>query len=260
MTFEDVSKVFDTNEIGQNILKKDEPDIDVRSINFGTNKEMMSQKREYSLGKTEETPKRPSIPQAHTEALPLLPSPQAFQMTGRGTESPMSQCSTLKRPYQSSETYSDGARYEGWILNGKRHGQGKYYFRSGGYYEGDWANGKMEGWGKLFYVNGTTAYEGEWENDKFHGYGVLYNDKQDPTSKIDPENLSTVGQGWVKYEGEFQRDCKNGFGICHFTDGSRYEGKFKDDKFDGEGKFVKQEGENLYGVWKSNRLSHRVAM
>lgn len=51
-----------------------------------------------------------------------------------------------------------GSRYEGYKLNGMRHGYGKFYYQDGGMYDGDWKENKMEGYGKLFYQSGKLAY------------------------------------------------------------------------------------------------------
>jgi hypothetical protein len=80
------------------------------------------------------------------------------------------------QPQYVVEHFKVGSRYEGYKLNGMRHGQGKFYYQDGGYYDGEWRNNKMEGFGTLFYQSNHKAYEGMWSNDQFHGQGTLYND------------------------------------------------------------------------------------
>ena len=41
------------------------------------------------------------------------------------------------------EHYKQGSRYEGFKLNGLKHGFGKFYYQDGGRYEGNWKSGKM---------------------------------------------------------------------------------------------------------------------
>lgn len=41
------------------------------------------------------------------------------------------------------EHYKQGSRYEGFKLNGLKHGFGKFYYQDGGRYEGNWKAGKM---------------------------------------------------------------------------------------------------------------------
>lgn len=64
-----------------------------------------------------------------------------------------------------TEEYEVGTKYEGYMLDGMRHGKGKFYYKEGSYYDGEWRNNKMHGFGTLYYPNGTIAYEGEWKND-----------------------------------------------------------------------------------------------
>ncbi len=60
------------------------------------------------------------------------------------------------------ETFKLGSRYEGYKLNGMRHGQGKFYYQDGGLYDGDWFENRMQGQGKLYYQSGKLAFEGSW--------------------------------------------------------------------------------------------------
>jgi hypothetical protein len=66
--------------------------------------------------------------------------------------------------------YPNGV-YEGYILDNKRHGQGKYTWHGGNWYEGDWANDLKHGTGKFYWVSGDT-YEGEYFEDHRHGVGI----------------------------------------------------------------------------------------
>lgn len=36
-----------------------------------------------------------------------------------------------------------GSRYEGYKLNGMRHGKGKFFYQDGGSYDGEWSENKM---------------------------------------------------------------------------------------------------------------------
>ena len=51
------------------------------------------------------------------------------------------------------------------MKNGKRNGEGVFYYRDGGYYDGHWKDNMMNGHGKLYYDNGKVAYEGQWYRD-----------------------------------------------------------------------------------------------
>lgn len=93
-----------------------------------------------------------------------------------------------------------GSRYEGYKLQGLRHGYGKFFYQDGGMYDGDWRHNKMEGYGKLYYQSGKPAYEGEWRNDQFMGQGVLFNEAPDVlTRPFNYENLDDIEEYWTKY-------------------------------------------------------------
>lgn len=92
-----------------------------------------------------------------------------------------------------------------------RHGFGTFYYHQGGKYCGEWLKNKMQGRGALYYDNNQLAYEGEWSEDQLHGFGVLYNENPThATVAIDPVNLASIGNCWIKYEGNFWRDTKSG--------------------------------------------------
>ena len=44
--------------------------------------------------------------------------------------------------------YPDGSVYEGVLVDGKRHGEGKYTFANGAVYDGAWRDDKQHGQGK----------------------------------------------------------------------------------------------------------------
>ena len=78
-------------------------------------------------------------------------------------------------PQFVEEYFKMGSRYEGYKMNGMRHGYGRFFYQDGGRYEGEWKNNKMNGQGKLFYQSNKLAYDGEWLNDQFEGKGTLFN-------------------------------------------------------------------------------------
>jgi antitoxin component YwqK of YwqJK toxin-antitoxin module len=51
------------------------------------------------------------------------------------------------------------------MLDGMRHGKGKFFYKEGSYYDGEWKNNKMHGFGTLYYPDGCIAYQGEWKDD-----------------------------------------------------------------------------------------------
>ena len=67
------------------------------------------------------------------------------------------------------------------------------------------------------------------------------------------------GQGtltWTdgtKYEGEFKDDNINGQGTMTFANGAKYEGEFKDDNFHGQGTYTYADGDKEVGEWKDGK-------
>ena len=59
----------------------------------------------------------------------------------------------------------------GHWLNGKKNGEGTFFYPDGSKHEGNWVNDQRQGWGTYTYPNGDT-YEGEWANNQRHGQGV----------------------------------------------------------------------------------------
>ncbi|KRX09751.1 Protein kinase-like domain [Pseudocohnilembus persalinus] len=154
------------------------------------------------------------------------------------------------------ETYEDGSVYDGDKLNGKRHGQGKFFYADGGHYEGQWNQGRMEGFGILYYPSGNLAYEGQWLDDKFNGKGMVFNENtQEINQDFDFRNFDLLGENWIKYEGNFIDDNKQGYGVLYLANGDRFEGQFYQDLVHGEGTYIKENTKQLIqGYWTQNQL------
>jgi len=82
---------------------------------------------------------------------------------------------------------------------------------------------------------------GEWKDGKKHGQGTF-----------------TYGKGkWKgdKYEGEFKVGYRNGQGTYSWSDGDKYVGEFKDEKF-WNGTTYEIDG-NIFGWWVNGKLEVR---
>ena len=60
----------------------------------------------------------------------------------------------IKYSHEKQILYYIDGRYEGDVQNGKKEGNGKYYFNNGEKYEGDYKNDKREGKGIYYYNDG----------------------------------------------------------------------------------------------------------
>jgi hypothetical protein len=64
-----------------------------------------------------------------------------------------------------------------------------------------------------------------------------------------------VGEDGSRYDGEFKDDNFNGHGTLTFTDGTKYVGEFSDGKFSGQGTYTWPSGDEYVGHWKDGRES-----
>ena len=85
--------------------------------------------------------------------------------------------SVVSREEPSYKTYSDGSKYVGGLVDGRRSGQGTHTFGSGSEWAGDkyvgeWKNDKRTGQG-TFTLSDGSKYVGEYKDGKRHGQGTL---------------------------------------------------------------------------------------
>lgn len=94
-------------------------------------------------------------------------------------------------------------------------------------YDGELINGKPHGQGRMTYSSGEV-YEGQFEDGLPSGGGTF---------------LRQIDGGLsAQYTGEWSRGLKHGFGIETWPDGMRYEGEFRDGDSAGSGKMIFQSG------------------
>ena len=113
----------------------------------------------------------------------------------------------------------DGDLFEGYFINGKKNGRGKYTWANGDVYDGMWKDGKRCGRGTYTWADGTY-YEGEFADGNFNGFGK-----------------KVYSSGDV-YEGQWKDDKRTGHGTYTWTNGDTYEGELKDGKLCGRGKLI----------------------
>lgn len=147
--------------------------------------------------------------------------------------------------------FKDGSIYQGEFKNGIVHGKGVLKFKNGSIYEGEFEDGFMHGKGKKTYPDGFY-YEGDFHKDFMHGSGKL----SAPKNYV---NYRKTRRNFLEYEGDFAADTRSGRGRIKYSDGSnysgevlhgymhgrgvlenegmKYQGNFKEDRFEGLGKF-----------------------
>ena len=135
----------------------------------------------------------------------------------------------------------DGDLFEGYFINGKKNGRGKYIWANGNVYDGNWVDGKCTGKGRISWSSGAS-FDGEWKDNQMsegkyiYADGSVYegsfkNGKRDGYGK----RIYTSGD---KYEGRWQSGSRNGKGVYTWADGDVYDGEWKDDKRCGVGRMV----------------------
>ena len=131
-------------------------------------------------------------------------------------------------------TYRNGSRYVGYVVDGKKHGQGTYYCTNGDRYEGYFLEDKFHGQGTYYCTNGDR-YEGYFVNGSFH------------------RGTSYCAVGGALYEGDFVNGIFHGQGICYYADGSCYEGSWKDGLPNGLGTHYYANGDRYEGRWAKGK-------
>ena len=208
-------------------------------------------------------------------------APVAASTTANFTET----ITTYSPVIYKEQKFTDGSRYVGEFVNGKRHGKGTNYFPDGARYDGDWKNGYMNGHGVCVYADGEK-YEGEWTDGKRNGQGTHFysngskyvgnwvNDKLHGQGTYFYANGAKYVGEWVNnkkqgkgtyyyvnptatYDGDWYDNVRHGYGVeeIHAQVGTqRYEGEWKNDKRNGMGKLVRIDGEVAEGYFENGKF------
>jgi hypothetical protein len=85
--------------------------------------------------------------------------------------------------------YQEGMKHlEGPIVDGRRNGMFKTYFKSGSLMsEGFFIDGKRDGKATVYHENGKVYYEGYYKNGKECGIWKFYDDKGTLTNEINKD-------------------------------------------------------------------------
>ncbi len=108
--------------------------------------------------------------------------------------------------------YTNGYKYQGNFINGKREGYGQLSNPIGESYDGMWKDDNFHGQGTYIWSNGAK-YIGEWKNGVQDGYGIYYYTNGD------------------KYTGYFRNNKFQGEGKYTWADGSVQEGNYENGEY-----------------------------
>ena len=155
-------------------------------------------------------------------------------------------------------------RQTGCISGDCKNGKGIYIYHSGAIYIGDFQSGEVHGYGSCHYPDGST-YQGQWIHRYPDGRGTKtfkdgtkrsgYWKKGQPVDEYGNfvEDF-IVAEGYTAAATEIQTgcisgDCLNGQGIYAYTDGSRYDGFFRNGKPALSGTFHHPNGDKYVGAF-----------
>ena len=141
-----------------------------------------------------------------------------------------------KRHGQGKFFYFNGDKFVGEYKNGKRHGQGTYFYANGDKYEGEYKNGVSNGQGKYTYKGGKIK-EGIWKDGRF-----LYAQKK--STPLSPNSKPSCPSS------EYRHNC---YGSHTFPDGSTYIGEWKNNKYNGQGTYTFANGDRYMGNHKDGK-------
>ena len=153
--------------------------------------------------------------------------------------------------------YNNGDKYFGNFKQGKKDGIGVMFFKNGSKYLGQWEKNKMEGYGIYHYPTGAK-YEGYFKGNKRNGVGILITKKGTQYKTVWKEgNINNYGQiiyddGKI-YEGFILNFFREKKGILKYPNGDIFNGIFKDDLLN-YGKFLFHNGDTYQGFFKENKF------
>lgn len=181
-------------------------------------------------------PVAPKLPEAAPREATSLPPPSPSSLRAR-----------------AAYTLPNGDRYEGFVADNKRSGQGVYLFANGDRYDGNFIDDQFMGRGVMTFANGDR-YEGEFKGTAKQGQGVMVFANKDRYEGQFEDNLFH-GQGSFtfasgeRYTGTYQRGQKHGKGEQVFANKDRYVGLFENDKPHGKGVTFHANGDSFEGSY-----------
>ena len=111
-----------------------------------------------------------------------------------------------------TKKFPSGAKYVGFLKDGRANGQGTYTNASGQKYVGEFKDGDKHGQGTQTFPGGEK-YVGEWKDSAYNGQGTF------------------IWADGGKYVGEFKDGKRHGQGNQTYADGTKDVGEWKDGKF-----------------------------
>ena len=169
-------------------------------------------------------------------------------------------------------TYATGDVYEGYTVNGKRNGLGKYTGKDGAYYDGNWENDQLNGFAKydngLRYEN-NIVYEGNWKDNLMDGKVKKTTKSGNVTEqnwvagKLNGKSVGKVyenGALLFTIEQQFIDTIETGDPKVIYPNGDRYEGQWQYGKPYGIGQFTHKNGDVEKGNFQFGKKTGLVEL
>ena len=143
--------------------------------------------------------------------------------------------------------------YSGDWVEGVKHGQGVFTLGDGSEYEGQFANGEIQGHGLRKWPNGSS-YSGEFHRGEMHGgaRSVAIFLHRAASSCADGIFIYANGD---KYEGGFKGNKRDGEGRIECANGNSFAGHFRENRMHGDGRLIWRDVAKYSGGWANGERS-----
>jgi hypothetical protein len=155
--------------------------------------------------------------------------------------------------------WPNGDRYEGSLVQGKRHGKGRFTWPNGQSYTGDWVQDQADGQANLRFANGDV-YDGQVRAGSPEGQGSMRYASGDSfrglfRAGIPGGNGTYSWKNGQVFEGQWSNGQPHGEGHMLFVGGAQYQGQFAHGKSEGQGSFTWPNGDEYTGQWQAGLKS-----
>lgn len=133
-----------------------------------------------------------------------------------------------------------GLNFKGNTSSGKN-GIGDFRYPNGNFFRGKYEKDLRIGQGLCIYSNGS-CYIGEWKNDYFHGSGAFLNRDGHIIDGVYTGTATSMYK--MKHDSELR---------IRYASGELFDGRGKNGKRDGKGKYVYFDGSLYDGAWEHNK-------
>jgi hypothetical protein len=147
--------------------------------------------------------------------------------------------------------------YEGEWACGQKNGTGKMTYASGNFYEGEWRDNKRNGEGVMNWINSNEKYSGHWDDNYQSGFGTHIWLESSGENKLLRNRYVGYWKLGLRHGIDINLNFK-GFGTFYYSNGSKYEGEWKENLKHGHGVFTFEDGTTYEGPFENDRMVNRT--